>query len=168
MDVAVTIIIGFGSAILGAAAGFLGAVHIENQRLARSRTGMLRALQAELQHNVASLYVARHTVGNRKVIEYSDSTWRLVQCDIAQFLDHRLYVKLATMYLSFASLYTTMDMMAEAGVALDEEWQKALDALRTDMQEVREGLLDTPQLQRFKADYLEDWKKGDVFAAGEH
>ena len=98
MDVALTAVIGFGSAVLGAVAGFLGAIYIEKQRLQRTRVGMVKAMLGELRANAAgAVRVLYAGPGNRSML-YSSETWMAANFELAQFIPDNTYEELLFIY----------------------------------------------------------------------
>ena len=54
MDAAITAAVGLGSALLGVAGGFWGAVHLERRREARRRRGLIAAFSTDLSENAVT------------------------------------------------------------------------------------------------------------------
>lgn len=97
MEPAVTAVVAFGSALLGAIAGFLGAVYIERWRIRRTRKGIVRALLGELRQNAGAVITALHS-GGPGVIKFSSETWRVARFELAQFLSEQLYKDILFIY----------------------------------------------------------------------
>jgi hypothetical protein len=93
MDPAATVAVGFGSAVVGAVASFLGLLHIERQRLGRTRAGIVKAVLGELQGNgacaVQVLYGARGP--GRIRMRFSSEAWHAGKFELAQFAPDDTY-----------------------------------------------------------------------------
>lgn len=155
MDVALTIIVGFGGAIVGAVAGFLGAVHIERQQTERTRVGMLRALASELQQNAAATIGVLYS-GRLTATDFDNSTWRDVRFELAQFVEHRLYEDLAFVYLGLPGI----ERLAEGtlGNLSDSPTQDLVDKWLADLKDVRVRLIGLPQMRKFAGAFKRDWE----------
>src|SRR3972149_2924436 len=84
MDVAAAVGVGFGSAVVGAVVGaiasFLGLVHIERQRVHRTRVGVVRAVVGGIR------------------MRFSSETWQAAKFDLAQFVGDDLFRSLLFVY----------------------------------------------------------------------
>jgi hypothetical protein len=98
MDIAGTIALSLGSAILGSVAGFFGAVHIERQRLQRTRVGMLRALVSELIENAHAVQKILLTESTN--LEMSSETWKQVRGELAEIMPVELYENVNALSMS--------------------------------------------------------------------
>ena len=98
MDVATTVAVAFGSAVVGAIASFLGLVYIERQRMRRSRAGILRAVIGELRQNATTLIQGLHA--GKPTLEFSSETWQSARFHLGEFLPEPLYYDIQFLYLT--------------------------------------------------------------------
>jgi len=100
MDVAAAAGVGFGSAVVGAIASFLGLIHIERQRLGRTRAGIIKAVLGELQGNGGCATQVLHgSRGPGRIrMRFSSETWHAAKFELAQFVPDDLYRKLLFTY----------------------------------------------------------------------
>ena len=153
MDVALTIIVGFGGAIVGAAAGFLGAVYIERQRLHRTRVGIVKAVLGELRGNasvaVSVLSTREGNVALGHDVEYSDQTWSAANFELAQFLGDTPYRKLLSIYgmlPGIRGLSAPAALWPNYQLEILERWIKASG-------EAMKQLLQLPEAAKFRKDW---------------
>jgi hypothetical protein len=140
----------------GVLMGFVGTLSLENLRLRRQRKGYLRALASELQQNEVAALGVRHS-GQLTVMDFSDSTWRAAQFEVAQFLEYRLYEDISLVYTSMAGIRRLAPggSLAHANDARGEE---IMDSWIADTKDARIRLLDLPQLREFRANFERDWQ----------
>jgi len=153
MDMAATVVVGFGSAVagalIGAIASFVGLVHIERQRTHRARVGMVKAILGELRHNASVFVDLRIVESDRPMCTFSSETWQAARFDLAQFVSDQVFEDLLFIY---------EDMLPRARVRLDE-WRKAwpdkgVDNLLSGLAERIKGsmkdLLSLPEATSFR------------------
>lgn len=96
-------VIGFGGALLGAVAGFLGAVYMERRRTQRTWLGMMRAVAAEMRENAASVVMAQYS-GQQQ--DFSFEAWHAARFELAQFLDKKLFDDILMVYMLLPNVVT--------------------------------------------------------------
>lgn len=133
MEVAVTVIVGFGAAVLGAAVAFLGALHLDRRRVGRTRVGIVRAVVGELMQNVTT--ITSGFGAEEGATRYSSETWRAANFELAQFLDQELYQKVLFLYMTLPVVEQasrlppeTPDRKGVFSLWLERAWE-ALDGL---------------------------------------
>lgn len=89
-------IVGSGSALLGAVAGFFGAWFIEGRRAKETKRGMVRALLGELRRN-GTLIFGRMASGVA-IPQLSSHTWESAQFELSGFLGRTTLDKLVSVY----------------------------------------------------------------------
>ena len=139
MEIAITAIVGFGAALLGAAAGFVGALHIDTRRTRRTRTGVVRAVIGELRQNgVAVIEVLR---GGRAAAEYSSDTWQAANFELAQFLGEALYQDILVLYIALPAvkLLSAVASSAKEEQSLLEGWLERAKKAINDLQQLPEA-----------------------------
>lgn len=142
----VTIIVGFGAALLGAVAGFLGAVYIEKWRIRRMRTGVVRALMGELRQNAGAVIQALYS-GSTPVMKFSSETWRAANFELAQFLSVRLYKDILFIYDMLPAMedfcsHPVRIASAKAGL---QRWVERVRKAMSDLQELPEACKFLPE-----------------------
>jgi hypothetical protein len=89
--------VAFGSALLGVAGGFIGALMLESMRVRRRRNGIIRALLIEMRHNG---FVAVELIhADVALLRFTDEVWQASRLELAEFLKRNLYERIATTYL---------------------------------------------------------------------
>jgi hypothetical protein len=144
MDVAATVAVGFGSAVVGAVAGFLGAVYIEWQRVRRRRVGILRALISELRQNGAR--VVQILYHGAAVTDFSAQTWSAAKFDLAQFIKGGLYDDLDFAYLTLPAV-----RVMETENLTDLNSRQLLEDWLGRMKQIISLLLQLPEAAEFRA-----------------
>ncbi len=153
MDVALTVIVGFGSAVVGAAAGFLGAVHIERQRLHQKRIGVVRATLGELRGNRAcATQVLDGARGPRRIgMSFSSETWQAAKFDLAQFVGDKLYRKLLFVYETLPIVERISQEPRPEGP--DDPVKDWLSEWVEGIKEAMIGLLQLPEAATFRSEW---------------
>lgn len=148
---AITIIVGFGSAFIGAAAGFLGAVYIERWRLRRARLGMIRALIGELRQNATAVVRARYSGLS---VRYSGDAWNAANFELAQFLNQQVYEDILFLYMTLPDVLRlsgrgVREDQADPGEAWLNRYHAAINTLVTQLpKEMRFGLARNVDAER--------------------
>lgn len=145
MEIAVTVIVGFGAALLGAAAGFIGALHIDTRRTRRTRTGIVRALMGELRRNgTAVIQVLR---SGRAATEYSSDTWQAANFELAQFLSEALYQHILVLYITLPAIkrLSSETLSAKQQRKLLEDWLERVMKAISDLQQLPEAAEFRPE-----------------------
>lgn len=140
MEIAVTFIVGFGAALLGAVAGFLGAVYVERWRIRRMRTGIVRALLGELRRNSLTGLVALRR-GTMPVPEFSSETWQAANFELAQFVSEELYKDILF-------IYDVLPLVKE--LCGDREAKPDLEWWLKRVKEVMSNLQELPEAAKFR------------------
>ena len=152
MDVTLTIIVGFGGAVVGAAAGFLGAVHIDRQRVHRTRVGMVRGLISELRQNGAAVIQVLYS--GAPAIEFSSDTWRSVRFELGQFLNVRLYEDIDFVYLTLPAVSGFSSANFAVSVRQKRVYEEWLDRVKAAIR----ALLELPIAADFReSQKLHEW-----------
>jgi len=165
MDVAATVAVGFGSAVVGALVGaiasFLGLVHIERQRVRRTKVGMLRAVIGELRQNATT--VIQGLYAGKPTLEFSSETWQSARFHLGEFLPEPLYYDIQFLYLTlppvsslFAEPVSTSELIKSKELLYGwaERARRTIDALQ-----------QLPELRKFRrseaesSESLEEEKK---------
>jgi len=145
MGIAITVIVGFGAALLGAGAGFVGALHIDTRRTRRTRTGVVRALIGELRQNrVAVTQVLR---GGTTAAEYSSDTWQAANFELAQFLGEALYQDILGLYITLPAVkfLSAVTSSAKEEQRLLEGWLERVKRAINDLQQLPEAAEFRPE-----------------------
>jgi hypothetical protein len=139
MGVAITVIVGFGAALLGAIAGFLGALHIDTRRTRRTRTGVVRALIGELRRNGTA--VVQVLYSGRAATEYSSDTWQAANFELAQFLSEPLYQDILVLYITLPTIkrFSNVSPSAKEQRKLLEGWLERAKKAINDLQQLPEA-----------------------------
>lgn len=148
MSVAITAIVGFGGALLGAIAGFLGALYIDTRRTRRTRIGIVRALILELTENGAA--AAQVLYAGTRATEYSSETWRAANFELAQFLDEALYKHIALLYMMLPAVkdLSSHPVVTKGTKALLDTWLE-------DTKKAMDGLWQLPEASKFRPERAE-------------
>ena len=106
MDIGITAAVAFGSALLGAIAGFSGSLYLANRDAKNRRSGVFAALLNELMmNNDRSILVVG---GGDRTGGYSSAIWDGTVIEVATFVDPDSFSALIQSY----SLLETMDSAA--------------------------------------------------------
>lgn len=141
MDVMIIVTVGFGSAILGAAAAFLGQKYLADREFKRRRVGLLRALMGELQQNGTA--VTSSILTGADVVNHTSKTWEEFRVELGQFLPPNLYEDVDFIYLLTPSIVE----QSKNGN------QTAIDMWSNRLQIVRKQLRGLPEAKEFRSRY---------------
>ncbi|MGB6837778.1 MAG: hypothetical protein WBF66_08750 [Dehalococcoidia bacterium] len=92
----ITAIVGFGSALLGAVAGHMGALQIDSRRESRRRRATIKGLVQEITLNAEAVHVGIADL--QQQLPLSDEFWREVRLVAAVYLDDDTYDAVVTGY----------------------------------------------------------------------
>lgn len=136
---AVTVIVGFGSAVLGGIAVFLGALYIERWRIRRTRTGVVRALIGELRQNAATVIGVLYA--GRPATQYSSETWQAANFELAQFLDGELYESIVFLYTMLPAVedFSSRPYSTKETKGLLADWLQRVAKAMTSLLQLREA-----------------------------
>jgi hypothetical protein len=139
VELAITAIVGLGSALVGAAAGFLGALHIDTRRTRCTRTGVVRALIGELRRNGAAVVLVLY--GGRAATEYSSDTWQAANFELAQFLTEALYQDILVLYITLPAIkrLSNVGSSAKEQRRLLESWLERAKKAISELQQLPEA-----------------------------
>lgn len=145
MEIAITAIVGFGAALLGAAAGFVGALHIDTRRTRRLRTGVVRALIGELRQNGVAVIQVLHR--GTTAAEYSSDTWQAANFELAQFLGEALYQDILVLYITLPAvkMLSAVTLSAKEDQRLLEGWLERAKKAMNDLQQLPEAAEFRPE-----------------------
>jgi len=149
MDVAVTIAVGFGSAVLGAVAGFLGAVSIDWNQLHRKRVGVVRSILGELRVNFSSAVLQLHY--GKRLAGYGAETWRAANFELAQFVGDPLYRKLLHIYWMMPAMEAISQQFDRE--TMEQPIRETLEKWLQSISETMDELLKLPEAAKFRKDW---------------
>ena len=153
-----TAAVGFGSALLGAAAGFGGVLYQSFEKNAARKNGVLTALGGELIDNgTAALFAS---LGNPEVEPvFSSSVWRDGKFEVAHFVSKELFTLLL-------GIYSNIWLMDVASQKLREGQGSQLDTLRMWYETIRtaEGIL----VDEANVRGLKGWNEMESFETAMH
>jgi hypothetical protein len=154
MDTFLTLAVGFGSALAGAVAGFVGANHLENEAMNRRRIGMVRAILGELRMNGSGV-LQLLSFDQRGGIEYQSETWRQANFELAQFLPNGLYLNLVHIYGTLPLVQSQSEIIESHRFpdSVAEIAKSTVDRWLVQINEAITALLETPQGNAFRADW---------------
>lgn len=147
MSVLATIVVGFGSALLGVVGGFAGAFYIENWRARRTRSGYLRALVSELRQNlmvVGMVRISGRIVGS----DFSSETWNSVKYELGSRLPTGLFENVAFSYVSLPGVRRICGHVSQ-GNALSEDGTKALGLWQESTAAALNAVAELPEVRHF-------------------
>lgn len=140
MGVAITAIVGFASALVGAVVGFVGALHVDTRRTRRTRTGVVRALIGELRQNAAAVILALYS-GSTPATDFSSETWRAANFELAQFLSEGLYKDILFIYQTLPVMkdFCSHPVKTQHAKAELQRWLERVKKAMSELQELPEA-----------------------------
>jgi len=157
MDVAAAVGVGFGSAVVGAVVGaiasFLGLVHIERQRVHRTRVGVVRAVVGELRGNAGCAVQVRYGARGpgRIRMRFSSETWQAAKFDLAQFVGDDLFRSLLFVYDVLPMIERVSEEPGPEGA--DDPVRDWLDEWVERVKEAMIALLRLPEAATFRSQW---------------
>lgn len=147
--------VGFGSAVLGAVAGFLGTQYQTFRANAARKNGVLTALAGELVENSNAALIA--SLGNPEPIpSYSSAVWRDGKFEVAHFVSKEVFTLLL-------GIYSNIRLIEDASGKLRDGHKSQVETIRMWYETIRnaQGRL----LDEAKVPGLRGWNKMEPFHA---
>ncbi len=170
MDVAINVLVGFGSAVLGAVVGFLGSRQIERARQRERRRGIIAILEGDLSSNVVKMRGFQRRIAlpiEQRPFDLvgppSCEFWIATRIEVAAFLPLDLVYRLGTAYQELEPFRASMNahpLLINVGpaTALVEQWIQLAESLQDELmtlEELKDGYKAREKTARFLIELTE-------------